>query len=92
VVLRAALPLQTYSDTIAATDLIIFNGVTVTWTDFLTNLRAGTLYVNIHTTGAPGGLIRGQLLPLQLRGGSVRTSTFGGWWGPSTGRCNVPIT
>jgi hypothetical protein len=88
-----SLLLQTYTSIFAAADLIQFGTPTVpfTWDNFITNLRAGTLYVNIHTTDAPTGLIRGQLL--SARGG-IRTATFGGgflfpgrcglspWWRP----------
>jgi hypothetical protein len=33
-------------------------------TDDVSNLLAGLLYINIHTTNNPGGEIRGQLIPL----------------------------
>jgi hypothetical protein len=72
---------QTYTDTITVTDLIQFNGVGFTWADFMTNLAAGTLYVNIHTAEAPLGLIRGQLLATNGRKNNVAvTCAVGKGW------------
>ncbi|KAF6260364.1 hypothetical protein COO60DRAFT_1507370 [Scenedesmus sp. NREL 46B-D3] len=60
----------TYSSTITADDFIEFEDVSFDWDLFLSNLRTGTLYVNIHTRQAPAGLIRGQLYP-------ARSSKYG---------------
>lgn len=53
----------------------VFNGVwNLTATD-VTNLNAGLLYVNIHSTSFPGGEIRGQLMPDNTV--SANASTWG---------------
>ncbi|MDA2930861.1 CHRD domain-containing protein [Acidobacteria bacterium AH-259-O06] len=63
-------------------------------TDFLNNLQAGNLYVNVHSNAFPGGEIRGQILspaplsavlPLQ-KGQEVPPSVT-----PATGECAVAM-
>jgi hypothetical protein len=36
-------------------------GTVNTWEEFLVELKAGNVYVNVHTTDNPAGEIRGQL-------------------------------
>ncbi|WIA29650.1 hypothetical protein OEZ86_012136 [Tetradesmus obliquus] len=65
---------MTYTSKFAAADLVQLNGVAFSWTDFMTNLAAGTLYANIHTVTAPAGLIRGQFMPIKGWKSNVKAS------------------
>jgi hypothetical protein len=38
------------------------NGGITTWDQFLSALKAGNLYINIHTEANPAGYIRGQVV------------------------------
>jgi CHRD domain len=52
----------------------------LTLADYLADLNAGNLYLNVHTPAFPGGAIRGQVLPVIFADGfeSGDTSRWGG--------------
>jgi len=50
-----------FSKTFTATDYTAATGAPATFADFVTSLKAGGAYINIHTTACMGGEIRGQI-------------------------------
>jgi hypothetical protein len=51
--------------TLSSTDFLAGGGL-VTFSDAINALLSGLLYVNVHSTGNPGGEIRGQIGPAQM--------------------------
>ncbi len=52
-------------------------GSPTTLTQQLANLKAGNLYYNLHTTGRPGGEIRGQILAVDTGADKIDVSSTG---------------
>ena len=50
-----------FSKTFTATDYTVATGAPATYAAFVTSLKAGGAYINIHTAACTGGEIRGQI-------------------------------